>query len=97
MITLRPHTLRYWLADTDTWSDIVKCRFESNSKAIEIELPNGDGQVTKYAYVVYLNVDNSKDYLLGEHIRLFDQRGVLITEKQVQGFRRGQLNMQIWV
>lgn len=111
MITLRPHTLRYavisggyedpvngdWIPGITVWSESVKCRYESNSKAIEIELPNGDGTTKKYAYVVYLNSDQAKDYLLGEHVRLFDQRGIMIAEKQVMGFERGQLNMQLWV
>lgn len=111
MIELRPHTLKYavtteghenpvngdWIPGVTTWSESVKCRYESNSKAIEIELPNGDGKVKKYAYVVYLNLDNEKNYMLGEHIRLFDQRRAMIAEKQVQGFHRGQLNMQIWL
>lgn len=96
MINFRPHTLRYATSAT-TWSEPVPCRYETNSKAVEMELPNGDGTVRKYAYVVYLDLDNSKDYLLGEHIRLFDQRGEMVAEKQVQGFERGQLNMRIWV
>lgn len=111
MIEFRPHTLKYavtsdgyedptngdWISGTITWSESVKCRYESNGKAIEIELPNGDGKVHKYAYVVYLNLDNAKEYLIGEHLRLFDQRGVMVAEKQVQGFERGQLNMRLWI
>lgn len=103
MILLRPHTLRYaTVADgVATWSEPIKCRYETNGKALEMELPNGDGTVRKYAYVVYLDLcldlNTVKDYLLGEHIRLFDQRGEMVAEKQVLGFERGQLNMRIWV
>lgn len=80
-----------------TWGEHIKCRYESNGKAMEMEMPNGDGTVRKYAYVVYLNLDNTKDYLLGEYIRLFDQRGVMVAQKQVLGFERGQLNARLWV
>lgn len=96
MINFRPHTLCYATSAT-TWSEPVPCRYESNSKAVEMALPNGDGTVRKYAYVVYLNLDNSQNYLLDEHIRLFDQRGEMVAEKQVLGFWPGQLNMRLWV
>lgn len=96
MILLRPHTLRYATGDT-TWSEPVKCRYEANGKALEMELPNGDGTARKYTYVVYLDLSNAKDYLLGEHIQLFDQRGAMVAQKQVLGFERGQLNIRLWV
>lgn len=111
MIDLRPHTLRYltlteghedtdngdWVPGNDTWSEPIKCRYETNSKAIEVALPGSDGKIKRYDYVVYLNLDKAKEYPFGEHIQLFNQRGVLVAEKQVQGFQRGQLNMQIWL
>lgn len=111
MVDLRPHTLRYavigdgyqdpvngdWVTGITTWSEPIKCRYQANSKALEIELPSGDGKVRKYAYEVFLDLDNTRDYLLGQHIKLFDDRGVMVAQKQVLGFDIGQLNMRIWV
>lgn len=110
MITLRPHTLRYGgvtkgyqdpitgdsISGEPFWSEPVRCKYIPNGKGVEIELPNGDGKVHKYSYEVVLDV-SPKDYKRGEDIRLFDQNATMITEKKVEGFLRGQLNMKIWV
>ncbi|MEG2771980.1 MAG: hypothetical protein RR960_06525 [Alistipes sp.] len=111
MVEFRPHKLQYtsttgghedpengdWIPGVTSWSKAVSCRYVPNGRAVEIELPNGDGTVKKYTYKVLLDLDYTKDYTFGEPIRLFDQRGVQVAEKTVLGFHRGQLNMKIWL
>lgn len=108
MVEFRPHTLRYlisnggykdplnrdWVEGKEVWSDPIPCRYEPNGKANTYILD--DGRAYVYQYVVYLDLD-SIDIPYGSKIRIYDQAGTKITEKNISGFHRGQLNVKIWV
>ena len=103
---LRPHILQYQVTIGEYEDEIgdyhpgdshfegdIPCRFEPNGKANTIAFE--DGKTYVYQYVVYLN-QNCREFEYGDIIRLL-RDGVVVEEKQVQGFHRGQLNARLWV
>nr|DAQ59857.1 MAG TPA: hypothetical protein [Caudoviricetes sp.] len=102
----RPHILQYQVttgAYEDNNGDYhpgeshfegdIPCRYEPNGKANTIAFE--DGKTYVYQYVLYLNQD-CRDFKCGNIVRLLNN-GVIIAEKQVQGFHRGQLNAKLWL
>ena len=102
----RPHILQYQVTIGEYEDEIgdyhpgdshfegdIPCRFEPNGKANTIAFE--DGKTYVYQYVVYLN-QNCREFEYGDIIRLLSD-GVVVEEKQVQGFHRGQLNARLWV
>lgn len=102
----RPHILQYQVTVGEYEDEIgdyhpgdshfegdIPCRFEPNGKANTIAFE--DGKTYVYQYVVYLN-QNCREFEYGDIIRLL-RDGVVVEEKQVQGFHRGQLNARLWV
>lgn len=107
MVSFRPHRLRKILSVDgyyDENGDFVKgetkygrcvqCRYEPNGRAQSISL--GDGRVFLYNYTIYLNT-TCEEFVFGDTIEVFDQRGKSIGTFSVQGFHRGQLDSKIWV
>ncbi len=102
----RPHILQYQVTTGEYEDEIgdyhpgdshfegnIPCRFEPNGKATTIAFE--DGKTYVYQYVVYLD-QNCREFKYGDNIRLL-RDGVVVEEKQVQGFHRGQLNARLWV
>ena len=102
----RPHILQYQVTIGEYEDEIgdyhpgdshfegdIPCRFEPNGKANTIAFE--DGKTYVYQYVVYLN-QNCREFEYGDIIRLL-RDGVVVEEKQEQGFHRGQLNARLWV
>lgn len=74
------------------WSEYMECDIVTNGEAKVISV--SDGEQKEYSFVVYLKT-SSKDFLLGEKIRLkFSESEVI--EKEVLGYRRYQLQCKIW-
>lgn len=108
MISLRPHIILYrqasagstdengiWQEGSNSFEGNIPCRAKSNGRARAIVLP--DGQSYVYSYIVYLDAD-VRDFPIGEFIRVQDEVGnIIINEKQVQGFNRGQLNSKLYL
>ena len=102
----RPHILQYQVTIGEYEDEIgdyhpgdshfegdIPCRFEPNGKANTIAFE--DGKTYVYQYVVYLN-QNCREIEYGDILRLLRDE-VVVEEKQVQGFHRGQLNARLWV
>ena len=69
MVEFRPHRLRIrsttghrddatgdWIADTESWSDPIPCRYVANGTGQQIKLD--DGTFYTFSYVVYLDPDD---------------------------------------
>lgn len=102
----RPHILQYQVTTggyeddngdyhlgTSSFEGSISCRYEPNGKANTIAFE--DGKTYVYQYIVYLN-QNCREFKIGDIVRLLNN-GILIAEKQVQGFHRGQLNAKLWL
>ena len=102
----RPHRLQYQVSSggyedengdyhpgESRFEGDIPCRYEPNGKANTIAFE--DGKIYVYQYVVYLD-QNCREFKYGDIIRLL-MDCVVIAEKQVQGFHRGQLNSRLWV
>lgn len=83
-----------WIEGKKIMSNPTPCRYEQNGKAQTIILT--DGKVCTYSLVVYLDLSDV-DYPVGTTIQLFDSNNKKVFEKKVEGFRKGQLNMTIWI
>ena len=49
-----------------------------------------------YSYVVYLNLD-TRDFQIGEQVKLYDLNDKELSVHTVKGFHRGQLNCKLWL
>jgi hypothetical protein len=109
MVQFRPHTLRYsvvtagyddedgnYVAGGSSLSESISCRYEPNGSANSIALPNSNGEVYTYSYIVYLDV-TCRDFSYGDIIHLYNQSGSKIAEMPCKGFHRGQLNAKLWL
>lgn len=83
-----------WIEGAPALSTPVPCRYEQNGKAQTII--QKDGKAYVYSLVVYLDL-SEVDYPLGTTVHLFDESGTKVFEKRVEGLRKGQLNMTIWL
>ncbi len=109
MIKFRPHKFRFirfkdgyydqdknWVEGESLHSEFIPCRYEVNSRATEIALPNGDGTRYRYSYIIYANLMNI-DLKYGTIIELYDNRNNKVATGQVQGFQVDQLKIRIWM
>ena len=106
-VNFRPHTLRIvsssngeyadngdWIEGSNKFSNPIPCRYEQNGKAQTIIQKDGKSYI--YSLVVYLDLSDV-DFPYGTTVQLFDRDGTKTFEKPIQGFRKGQLNMTIWL
>ncbi len=76
-------------------ANATPCRYEQNTRALEIPLPGNGGEMYRYTYVVYLNQD-CRWFRYGEPVRLYDG-DELVAELPVKGFRRTQLHAILYL
>lgn len=106
VISLIPHTLRYltvidgyedengdWHEGTEEWSEPIPCHAVAAGQANIIAY--ADGTTATYSYTVGRLAPDSREYKVGEKVRL-DILGIE-REFQVKGFHRYQLQSKIWV
>ena len=79
---------------TESWSELMPCRYEPNGKARTV--PVGEGRDYRYEYVVYMNQD-CPQISYGQKVRLYDASQQLIGDYEVKGFHRGQLDAKVWL
>lgn len=108
IVSFRPHKISYkiiseqgyyndegvWIVGQDQWSELCPCRYEGNGKANSIVLQDGNSYI--YSYVVFLNLD-TRDFQIGEQVKLYDLNDKELSVYTVKGFHRGQLNCKLWL
>ena len=107
MVEFRPHRLRIrsttghrddatgdWIADTESWSDPIPCRYVANGTGQQIKLD--DGTFYTFSYVVYLDPDD-RIYRHGDMVRRYDKAGNLQSEQPITRPHKGQLDTKLWL
>ena len=107
MVEFRPHRLRIrsttghrdnatgdWIADTESWSDPIPCRYVANGTGQQIKL--ADGTFYALSYVVYLDPAD-RIYRHGDMVRLYDKAGNLQSEQPITRPHKGQLDTKLWL
>ena len=82
------------MADTESWSDPIPCRYVANGTGQQIKLD--DGTFYTFSYVVYLDPDD-RIYRHGDMVRLYDKAGNLQSEQPITRPHKGQLDTKLWL
>lgn len=106
MLSFRPHFISFKtssaggvnalgepVAAAEAWSELVPCRYETNTKTNIY--PNEDGTTKVFEFVVWLD-GGWTDYT-GRFVRIYDRDRVLVKEGQVQHCPFRQLNSLLYV
>lgn len=106
MLSFRPHFISFKtssaggvnslgepVAATESWSDLVPCRYETNTKTNIY--PNEDGTTKVFEYVVWL--DGPQEDYTGKFVRIYNGSRQLVKEGQVQHCPFRQLRTLLYV
>lgn len=104
MVTFRPHKFSIMsalgggivngdpVAAVEEWGEEFSCRYEKEGKNNVRHLPGGTFIV--YQYVVFCDITED---LTGKTVRLFNEDGVLVIEKEVAACRNTQLHTIFYI
>ena len=107
VLSIKPHILQYLTVITPSYEDTngdlheavtgwqgnLRCDAVPNGKANERAFE--DGTISSYAYTVYLDA-GCREFRKGERVKILFYNGK-VSEFEVKGFHRYQLQSKLWV